>query len=58
MKQPYKNDNNYGILWKIRTFSDQLNDAHAKFYSLSEHLAVDQIIVLFIGRVTLKQYIL
>jgi hypothetical protein len=34
-----------------------LNNAYAKFYNSSEHLAVDKIIVLFRGRVVFKQYI-
>jgi hypothetical protein len=29
--------------------NDQLNDAYAKFYSPSKHLAVDEVIVLFKG---------
>jgi hypothetical protein len=35
-----------------------LNDAYAKYYSPTEHLTVDEIIVLFKGRVVFKQYIL
>jgi hypothetical protein len=31
-----------------------LNDAHAKYYSPNEHLAVDEITVLFKGRVVFK----
>jgi hypothetical protein len=31
-----------------------LNNAYAKFYNPSEHLAVDKIIVLFKGRVVLQ----
>jgi hypothetical protein len=30
---------------------------YSKFYSPSEHLAVDEVIVLFRGRVIFKQYI-
>jgi hypothetical protein len=47
MNQPHKNDNNYDILWKMRTIFDQLNDACIKFCSPSEHLAVGEVIVLF-----------
>jgi hypothetical protein len=36
---------------------DMLNDAYAKYYSPTEHLAVDEITVLFKGRVVFKQYI-
>jgi hypothetical protein len=44
-------------VWRIRFLSDMLNDTYAKFYSPSEHLAVNEFIVLFKGRVVLKQYI-
>jgi hypothetical protein len=54
MNPPYKNDNNYDRLWKLRTLCDQLNDAYAEFCSPFEHLAVDEIIVLFKGRVISK----
>jgi hypothetical protein len=41
----------------MRTLSDQLNDTYAKFCSPSEHLAVDEVTVLFRRRVIFKQYI-
>jgi len=47
MNKPDLNDNYYGRLWKMRITYDQLNYAHVKFQSPSEHLAVDKIIVLF-----------
>jgi hypothetical protein len=50
-------DKNCDKLWKIRSLSDNLNDTYAKFYNPSEHLGVDKVIVLFKGRVTVKQYI-
>jgi hypothetical protein len=34
----------------------KLSDAYAKYYSPTEHLAVDEIIVLFKDRVVFKQY--
>jgi hypothetical protein len=40
----------------MRNIFDKLN-AYAKYYSPTEHLAVDKIIVLFKGRVIFKQYI-
>src|SRR5215510_9810950 len=43
-------------LWKIRTVFDKLKDSYAKFYNPSEHLAVDEIIVSFKGRVIIRQY--
>jgi len=38
-------------LWKIRNLFDILNEKFSKFYSPSEHLAVDKVIVKFKGRV-------
>jgi hypothetical protein len=55
--EPDKTDENYDRLWKMRTIFDKLSDAYAKYYSPIEHLAVDEIIVLFKGRVVFKQYI-
>jgi hypothetical protein len=46
--EPDKTDENYDRLWKIRTIFNKLNDAYAKYYSPTEHLAIDEIIVLFI----------
>jgi hypothetical protein len=46
----------YDRLWKIRTIFDTLNQAYAKFYNPSEHLAVDEVIVKFKGRVIFRQY--
>ena len=51
-----KTDKN-SIDWKIRAVFDKLSDSYAKYYSLTDHLAVDEIIVLFTGRVNFKQYI-
>jgi len=47
----------YDRLWKLRTLFDKLNEAYAKFYNPSEHLAVDKVIVKFKGRVIFMQYI-
>jgi len=38
----------------MRTLSDQLKDAYAKFYNPSEHLVVGEIILLLKGRVIFK----
>jgi hypothetical protein len=54
----YKRGDNFDRLWKMRTIFDMLSDAYAKYYSPTEHLAVDEIIVLFNSRVVFKQYIL
>jgi len=47
----------YDQLWTLRTFFDALNKANAKFYKPSEHLAADDIILKFNGRVIIRQYI-
>jgi hypothetical protein len=47
----------YDRLWKIRQISDMLNDTYSKYYALSEHLAVDKVIVSFNGQVIFKQYL-
>ena len=47
----------YDRLCKLRTVFDTLNVAYAKFYNPSEHLAVDEVIVKFKGRVIFTQYI-
>jgi len=47
----------YDELWTRRTFFDTLNKAYAKFYNPSEHLAVDDVILKFNGRVIIRQYI-
>jgi hypothetical protein len=56
-KKPDKNDPGYDRLWKIRTIFDTLNENYAKCYNPSEHLAVDEVIVKFKGRVIFKQCI-
>jgi hypothetical protein len=55
--QPDKTDENYDRLWKMRTIFEKLNDAYAKYYSPTEHLAIDEVILLFKVGVTFKQYI-
>jgi len=47
----------YDRLWKIRSVFDTLNQAYPKFYNPSEHLAVDEVIVKFLGRVIFRQNI-
>jgi hypothetical protein len=41
----------------MRTIFDTLNDAYEKYYNASKHLAIDEIIVIFKGRVVFRQYI-
>ena len=47
----------YDQLWKLATVFYKLNMAYAKFYNVLEHLAVDEVIVKFKGRVIFRQYI-
>ena len=55
--EPDKTYDNDDQLWKIRAIFNMLNDLCAKCYNLTEHLAVDEIIVFFKGRVIIKQCI-
>jgi hypothetical protein len=48
MKQEDKNDN-YDRLWKMRNIVNQLKNIYTKYYSSSEHLAVEEVTVLFKG---------
>jgi hypothetical protein len=40
---------NYDRLWKMRTLFGKFSDAYTKYYSLTEYLAVEEIIVLYKG---------
>jgi len=40
----------------MRAIFDKFNNSYAKYYSPTEHLEVDEIIVLFKIRVAFKQY--
>jgi hypothetical protein len=44
-------------LWKIRKIFDTLNNKFYELYNPTEHLAVDEVIVLYKGRVVFRQYI-
>ena len=44
-------------LWKIQDLFEIIRTKFSKFYNPSEHLAVDEVIVKFKGRVLFKQYI-
>jgi len=55
--EPDKTYDNDDQLWKMRAIFDRLNDSYAKYYSLMEHLAIDEIIVLIKGRVIFKECI-
>jgi len=45
----------YDRLWKLRTVFDKLNEDYAKFYKPSQHLAMDEVILKFKGRVIFKE---
>ena len=49
-------DKNSDRLWEMRHLFDILNEKFSKFYSPSEHLAVDEVIVKYKGRVIFRQY--
>jgi len=51
-------DENSDRLWKMRHLFEILNKTFSKFYSPFEHLAIDEGIVLFKGRVIFRQYTL
>jgi len=44
-------------LWKIRDLFEIIRTNFSKFYNTSEHLAVDEVIAKFKGRIVFKQYI-
>jgi hypothetical protein len=50
-------EENSDSLWKMWNLSQFLNKTFSKFYSPSEHLAVEEVIVLFKGRVIFQQYV-
>jgi len=47
----------YDLLWKLWPIFDTLNQAYAKFYNPSEHLAVGEVIVKLQDEVIFRQYI-
>ena len=49
-------DVNSDRLWKMRNLFDILNEKYSQYYSPSEHLAVDEVIVKFKGHVIFRQY--
>ena len=55
--EPDMTDENADRLWKVRNLFDILNQKFSKFYSPSEHLAIDEVIVKYKGRVIFRQYI-
>jgi hypothetical protein len=49
-----KTEENYDSLWKMQDVFEIVNEALSNFYNPSKPLAVDEIIVLFRGRVVFK----
>jgi len=47
----------YDGLWKIRKIFDALNNKFCELYNPTAHLAVDEVIMLYKGRVVFRQYI-
>ena len=54
---PNRDDPDYDRLWKIRRIFDTLNNKFCELYNPTEHLAVDEVIMLYKGRVAFRQYI-
>ncbi|PSN35194.1 PiggyBac transposable element-derived protein 4, partial [Blattella germanica] len=54
---PDKNDPDDDRFWKMRNVFSYLNNQYFSVYNPTEHLAVDEVIVLFKGRVIFRQYI-
>ena len=54
---PDMTDENSDRLWKMQNLFEILNQKFSKFYSPSEHLAIDEVIVLYKERVIFQQYI-
>ena len=54
---PNRDDLHYDRLWKIRNIFDILNNKFYELYNPTEHLAIDEVIVLFKGRVIFWQYL-
>ena len=55
--EPDKTNDDDDWLWKMRAIFDKLQDSYAKYYDLTEHLAIDEIIVLLKGTVIFRQCI-
>ena len=54
---PNHDDPDYDRLWKMRKIFDTLNNKFCELYYPTERLAVDEVIVLYKGRVVFRQYI-
>jgi len=54
---PNHDDPDYNRLWKIWKIFDTLNNKFCELYNLTEHHAVDEVIVLYKGRLSFQQHI-
>ena len=54
---PSCDDPDYDRLWKKRKIFDTLSNKFCELYNPTEHLAMDEVIVLYKGRVIFRQYI-
>jgi len=54
---PPNHDDPDDRLWKIRKIFDTMNNKFCELYNPTEHLAVDEVIMLYKGRVVFRQYI-
>ena len=54
---PNHGDPDYDRLWKIQEIFDTLENKFCELYNPTEHLAVDEVIVLYKGTVVFLQYI-
>lgn len=55
-KEPTRNDPNFDRLYKIRPMLDKLNDTYKLHWGPSKYQSVDESMIKFKGRSTLKQY--
>ena len=55
--EPNRTDQNFDRLWKVQDRFEIVNATFSEFYSPSENLAIDEVIVSFKGRVIFKPYI-
>lgn len=56
-KEPQKNDPEYDKLYKLRPFLETLSENYAAFYDGTRKRAIDESMIKFKGRSTIKQYL-
>lgn len=56
-KEPKKNEAGYDKLYKVRLFLDNLSDTYLRFYDPTRNQAVDESMIKFKGRSSMKQYV-